>query len=246
MQEALSIALTPEDALRRWCDATSVRAMSDLSYYAERAPITILGAPPTNDELMHEQYWRLRQPMEDHVLHNLRTGVWTATALESPITLRSERIRVPAHFWRFLKLDFKTASAKGKGLRLVEIEIEHSNDAQVPEPSPSPAAASRSQLQLTRPGAPLIQIHLSDDDAILTLLDEKLILRGSIQKSIVRQLVDGHAADRPLRTSQVLSKANSQADSIAKAFRGNPVWPALKQVLRQQRGFCWLDLRSPP
>jgi hypothetical protein len=247
MQEQLLTALAPEEALRHWCDPDAVKAMERLSYYSERIPMTILGYPATEDERMHGQYCRLREPLENVVLSRLRDGAWIATALQLPVTLNSERIPVPAYFWRFLELDFKTASADGNGLKLVEIEIERSNCHEADAPPATPTdVLSLQALAPQRHRATSVQLQLSDDNAVLTLFDEKLIFRGTIQRLILRQLVDAHSEDRRLKTAEVLRKAGTEVDSIAKAFRKNPHWPTLKKIIRQEQGFCWMYLNAPP
>jgi hypothetical protein len=238
----MELALTPEEALRRWCDPAAIRAMDDLSYYAERLPIIIVGDYPTHDDIMHQRYRDIREPLERFVVGELRAGARTATALELPMTLKSERIRVPPEFWTFMKLDFKAATAEGNGLSLVEIKIESTPFAQS-TPSEPPRSQGPEQCQSI---GSVEAVRLSDDNAILILFGKKLIFRGSIQQSILRQLVDAHGGDRQLRTFQVLQKAGSEADSIAKAFRKNPHWPKLERIIRQERGFVWLDLTSPP
>jgi hypothetical protein len=246
VQQQLLKALTPEAALHQWCDPAAVKAMDDLSAYAEQMP-RVYGEKPTHYEAMHDRYWQIRGPLEDRVIGNLKNGGWRATALELPITLLSERVRVSARFWGFLTLDFKAATAEGNGLKLVEIEIEaapsrqteHLGGRSIDAPAPQ-RPESQPPIDISAP------LHLSDDNAILTLWGEKLMFRGPIQKSILRQLVDAHCDDRRLRTVEILQKAGSEVDSIAKAFRSNRHLPKLKRIIRQEQGFAWLDLTTPP
>jgi hypothetical protein len=248
MQDPLSTALAPEEALRQWCDPDAVKAMDQLSYYAERAPITILGGPPTHDEIMHDRYCHARAPLEAFLIGQLVAGQWAATAFQLPLTLQSKRMRVPPQFWRFLQLDFKAATAEGNEMKLVEIQIERSPFHSVHDPT-SPALegpTSESSMRHSSSDGMQVQLQLSGDDSILTLFGEKLIFGGPIQRSILRQLVDAHRDDRRLRTAEVLRRAGSEVDSIAKAFRSNRHWPKLTQIIRQEQGFIWLDLRTPP
>ena len=85
-------------------------------------------------------------------------------------------------------------------------------------------------------------LGLSLECATLTIHGDVLHIRGEVQQSIVKQLVDAFRLGKRLRTSDVLEKAQSSADSLAKAFRGSPNWPTLLRHLRQERGFCWFDL----
>jgi len=218
--------------------------MDQLSYYAERVPITILGGPPTHDRLMHDRYCQIRAPLESFLTGNLIAGEWTATALQLPLTLESTRMRVPPRFWRFLELDFKAATAEGNNMQLVDIEIErspfHSTATALPRIDGSVPDSTRTSTGTQ------VHLDLSDDDSILRLGSEKLMFRGSIQKSILRQLVNAHRDDRRLRTAEMLHKAGSETDSIAKAFRNNRYWPKLAKIIRQEQGFIWVDLSAPP
>jgi hypothetical protein len=234
----MALAFTPEEALRRWCDPAAVKLMDDLSHYAGEPLITIIGGAPTYSDIMHQRYCSARGPLESFVIGELKAGRWTASALEHPVTLKSERTLVPAHFWSFLKLDFKAATAEGNQLKLVEIKIDTAPSTQFKDPNQDGSRQSNEEI---------VQLGFSDDDdAIFNLGGERLIFRGLVQQSILRQLVDAYYNDRELRTSEVLQKAGSEADSIAKAFRNNPHWPKLRQIIHQYQGFVWLDLRAPP
>lgn len=85
-------------------------------------------------------------------------------------------------------------------------------------------------------------LNLSLECATLTIHGDVLHIRGEVQQSIVKQLVDAFQLGKRLRTADVLEKAQSSADSLAKAFRGSPNWPTLRRHLRQEQGFCWFDL----
>ena len=85
-------------------------------------------------------------------------------------------------------------------------------------------------------------LDLSPDGVTLTIHTDVLQIRGAIQRSIVEQLVAAFRLGKRLRTADVLSKAGSSADSLAKAFKGSPNWPTLCHHLRQAQGFCWLEL----
>ena len=84
-------------------------------------------------------------------------------------------------------------------------------------------------------------LHLSPDGETLTIHGEVLHLRGAIQQSIIRQLVNAFSGGKRLRTVDVLARAGSAADALAKAFKGSPNWQTLRRYLRQERGFCWFE-----
>lgn len=83
-------------------------------------------------------------------------------------------------------------------------------------------------------------IDLSADNRVLSLHGEMLVFRGQKQPTILRRLINAHRKGTRLRTADVL--AGHSANSFAKAFRGNPHWPKLKAILRQQSGMCWLEV----
>lgn len=85
-------------------------------------------------------------------------------------------------------------------------------------------------------------LDLSPDGATLTVHGDVLHIRGDIQQSIVKQLVDAFRDGKRLRAADVLEKAKSSADTLAKAFKGSPNWPTLHRHLRQELGFCWFEL----
>jgi hypothetical protein len=84
-------------------------------------------------------------------------------------------------------------------------------------------------------------VYLAPDGRVLRIGDSKYLFKGEVQIEIIRQLVKGFTRDERLRTKEVLENAGSQADTLAKAFRGYPGWKRLKVHIKQQRGFCWLE-----
>jgi hypothetical protein len=85
-------------------------------------------------------------------------------------------------------------------------------------------------------------LDLSPDGVTLTIHGDVLHIRGEVQQSIVKQLVDAFRLGKRLRAADVLSKAGSSADTLAKAFKGSPNWPTLRRHLRLEQGFCWFEL----
>lgn len=89
--------------------------------------------------------------------------------------------------------------------------------------------------------APIPMLDLSPDGMALTIHGQALHFRGAVQRSIVQQLVEAHRTNKRLRTSAVLGRAGSSADSLVKAFSGSPHWRTLSRYLRQEQGFCWFE-----
>jgi hypothetical protein len=161
-----------------------------------------------------------------------------ATAIELPLRAGSCQTPISREVWQFLMLNFFEGTASGGGLRLIDIRVSaagETSDAGSPADDPH---------RLPTPSVPKGHVHLSDDDEILVINSVTMILTGEIQQSIMRQLVDAYPSGKPLKTRMVLEKAGSNADSIAKAFSGSPHWKHLKHVIRQERGYSWLEIRS--
>jgi hypothetical protein len=85
-------------------------------------------------------------------------------------------------------------------------------------------------------------LHLSDDNATLTVSGKSLIFRGPKQQKILRQLFNAYKTGDKLRTATVLEKAGANADSLRKAFNKSPHWPVLKRIIRQEQGYCWFEI----
>jgi hypothetical protein len=238
VQEQFSIpesGLSPDQALREGADAATLRALDQLAYYSERLPLTNLG-PPTHDDMMHDRWCQLREPLEHRFVNELRAGTLVATALQKPFGLNSQRTKVPPEYWEFLTLDYKNAKASSEDIELVQIKIlrpDESEDAMADNaPDGQPASLEQNNEK----------IRLSDDNAVLTLAGQRLIFRGKKQQAILRQLVDAYRCDQHLKTQRVLESAGTQVDSLAKAFRKNRHWDKLRKIIKQDQGVCWIEI----
>jgi hypothetical protein len=229
--------LTPELALLKWSDPEAVRQLEDLREYSK--PSWLLGGDPTHYDMMHDRWRILREPLERAMLHRLLRGELIATALQKPRRLDSQRIAVPAEYWEFLILHYESATAEGEEMELVQIRIcEPSEILCAPDQASALPGAKRTNVT-DRESA---EISLSDSGA-LKVGEDVLLFRGQIQISILRQLVDAyHQGGERLRTQNVLETAGTELDSLAKVFRKNPHWSRLQNIIKQQRGFCWLEL----
>ena len=88
---------------------------------------------------------------------------------------------------------------------------------------------------------PVALLDLSPDGMTLTIHGDVLHFRGAVQRAIIKHLVDAHRSGKRLRTSVVLAKAGSSADSLVKAFSGSPHWRTLSLHRRQEQGCCWFE-----
>ena len=84
-------------------------------------------------------------------------------------------------------------------------------------------------------------LHLSDDNRVLTIHGREVHFQKTRSKiqSILRQLYNAYLSDRWLRTSDVLEKAESGAQSLDQAFGAR--WVEVKQVIEQHAGMCRIN-----
>jgi hypothetical protein len=186
------------------------------------------GAPDHYD-LMHSEWWKVRKPMQEAFMERLRRGTLRATGFELPLSISSVRKRIDPELWKLLEPDFETSEARGPGTKIVNIEITEETGVVVPVERERDAEI-RSKF-----------VSLSDDDRVLKLGEHTITLRGEIQQTIMRQLVQAYPKGEHLRTAKVLSEAGSNADSLAKAFKGSRHWQILRLKIRQKSGMCWLE-----
>jgi hypothetical protein len=188
------------------------------------------------------KYLRLRELLEARVVQKLHLGEWFAWGVKLPLRTDSRPELIESWFWKHLDPDFENSAASGHGLDLVDIQISPSVRGANAE-----TADGNSGYLLPLPKIESY-ILLSDDNEILEIHSVALdllitvILKGKIQQSIMRQLVDAFHKGKRLKTSMVLERAGSAADSIAKAFNGNSNWRDLKRVIKQEKGYTTLEI----
>lgn len=235
MPQKLPRGLPLEEAFRFWTNPKKLQELDVYKEYWWHPPIWFSG-PPTPYEVMHDKWCEIRAPLEQAFLEKLRSGELVAIALAKPVGANSTRDAIGPELWDVIQPDFEHSGASGAGLELIKIEIVARES--VPDVSAADA---------TLPGASRSRrIHLSPGDDQLTLDGELMIFTGAIQQTIIRQLVDALEQGRRLRTHDLLTDAGSNADTIAKAFKGSPHWHKLKRILRQKSGYCWFDLEASP
>lgn len=174
--------------------------------------------------------------LEQRILAKFRSGEMVATALTLPLKADSCRTTISRDVWETLKINFLEDTASGGDLRLIQIRVLAAGEASDAEP---PADDVH---RLPPSSTPNGYVYLSENDEILIIGLVTMILTGEIQQSIMRQLVDAYPSGKRLKTKVVLEKAGSNANSIAKAFNGSRYWTFLKQVIRQEKGYCWLEI----
>jgi hypothetical protein len=207
-----------EEAFRQTLTEAERTALDKYEAYKDPVLAWIPGEPPTQYDIFHEKYHQLRQPWQERFMQMLRSGELGSTAVELPTTLNSRRCPVPTYLWDVLEPDFDKSEASGAGLKLIAIEV---SEATQPQQSGQLAGPGSHQPSTDRSTAEL-RLHLSDDNRTLLLGSEPMYFRGRTQQLILRQLFDAYKAGKRLRAQEVLQKANSSADSIAKAFTGSP------------------------
>jgi hypothetical protein len=227
-----------EDAYRHLAteaELAELDRLSDCRKWLLRHVVYQVGAPAHERERAG-RYFHLMKALAQRVLEKLCSGEMAATAIVLPLKADSCRTTISCEVWESLEIDFLEDTASGGDLRLIQIRVLVAGETSDAEP---PADDVH---RLPPSSTPNGYVHLSEDDEILIIGLLTMILTGEIQQSIMRQLVDAYPSGKRLKTKAVLEKAGSNANSIAKAFNGSRYWTFLKQVIRQEKGYCWLEI----
>jgi hypothetical protein len=85
-------------------------------------------------------------------------------------------------------------------------------------------------------------LHLSPDGNVLRIYDEIIHFHSDKMKTVVRELVNAHGAQKRLRNTELREKAKIESPNFGKAFHNSPSWAAFSKHLRRKNGFCWLEV----
>jgi hypothetical protein len=232
MEKGLPLGL----ALTRWTHPRLISKLDELDARAAERP---------DDVQLKEEAKRFRTTLESDFIGALlvRSNQFWLTAYLAPITPTSQRGEISwdvicdIDSWNFeiSEAQFKATAPGQLDMHLVRIEVL----GPIPEWEVERLSGSTSAPLETNEAVPL---HLSDDNATLTFLGKRLIFRGEKQQQILRQLFDAYKSGPPLRTTRVLEKAQSKADSLHKAFNNSPHWSVLQRIIKQEQGYCWFEI----
>jgi hypothetical protein len=202
----------------------------------------------SQDEVIREMWRTRRRFLENSLTADIRTGALVASAFQRPLSMDSKRTPISADIWNLLDIDYAMCTARFDNLSLVRIEIRE-NDvlAQIygrrsaRRPAFLEVAGEKGEIEDSDSNqSALAAVSLSEDLELLTIGENEWRLRGEIQQDIIKQLVDAHPTGKFLKSSEVLSHAGSNVDTIAKAFNGSPNWPTLKRFIERDGGLCRL------
>lgn len=171
---------------------------------------------------MHDKWWVIRKPLQESFMDRLRRGELQATGLQTPLSIRSKKTKIAPELWEVLDPVFEESEARGPGVHIIKIEVS--------------GPISREAVIDENLAKQVPFVELSPDNVTLTVGDETVILRGEIQQSIMKQLIDAAAKNHMLRPTDVLRKAGSKADTIAAAFKGSPNWNLIKTIVQRKHG----------
>jgi hypothetical protein len=235
-----------QEAFEQWSDPADLERLRSLpaepAWYPPRphrvVPETWLfprsRPPPPPDNALRLEREEIEARLLSAFLDKLRSGELVAIGVEAPLRATSRRIVIARHLWESLRPRFRSSWAEGDGLKIIRVEVLEASALASLSGTPNRGHAPSAREDAA-------QIQLSNDDKVLTIGDEEIVLRGEIQQSVIRRLVDGFYAGKRLRTKDILAHAGSNADTLKKAFRHSPHWPKLSSVLRQEGGFSWLE-----
>jgi hypothetical protein len=224
-------------ALRRWTHPCAIAKLDRLEEQASERP---------QDLQLKAEAMELRAKLESDFIANLfdrHKQLW-ASVFVAPVVPNSQRGELSRDVirdmdsWNFDTSEawFKAADDSEQDMHLVRIEIL----------GPIPQwevqrwrGAASTPLERTE----TLPLHLSRDNATLTVSGESLIFRGRKHQHILRQLFEAYKSGDKLRTINVLEKAQVKADSLRKAFNKSPNWRTLERIIQQEQGYCWFDVR---
>lgn len=206
----------------------------------------------SDDKEIAEEWARRRMELEAFVIAKLRASYLEATGFKLPLTPNSMREDISADLWELVEANFEESSIYVRSLTIIGIQVYPGIWGRVsirpikdPEPNASPAPEAGPDPGLEQDGnasAPRTPVvSLAEDDSVLTINGAELVFTGEIQQSILRKLVDALGDGVRLRAGDVLKDSGSNADTIPKAFNGSPNWEKLKEILRFERGRCWIE-----
>ena len=221
---------TPLDrAVRRWTQPVVVEKLDRLRKLVRQHP---------KNSHFEATYQLFKAKVEYDFITLLGAGgeLW-ASGFIAPIDLASQRCPMEADLLRHLSWKIDLCEADWEDLHAVHIEIHG--------PAP-PWEISR----LKEPKTPIADRvdDLCFEAPVLRIFGENFWFRGKKQQKIIAQLVEGQKFGKPLRTRDLLDKAGCAADTLEKAFKGNPHWPKLKLHIRQKDSHCWIEMNTaaPP
>lgn len=193
--------------------------------------------PRVNDE-----YHQKRRELQMSIMRDLRQESLVATGLERPLSASSRRQKISADIWELLDLQIEMGTGNFANLSLTDIDIRENDFVVRIFGLSHPPAANSNPADDDEDGADKeISISLSADGEQLSIgKDASWRFKGEIQQEIIRQLVEASASGSWLKSINVLSKAGSNSDTIAKAFNSSPNWPTLRRYIERSNGMCRL------
>jgi hypothetical protein len=233
MEKGLPLSL----ALRRWTHPRLILKLDELDARAAKQPHNLQ---------LKEEAKAFRAKLKGDLIATflVRSNQFWLTAYLDPVTPTSHRGEVSwdvirdMDCWSFDSSEawFRATACDEHDMHLVRIEVLGPIPKWEVDRSVGPASTP---LETNK----AVTLHLSDDNATLTILGEQFIFRGHKQQQILRQLFDAYKSAVKLRTIEVLEKAHSKTDSLRKAFNNSPHWSVLKRIIRHDQGFCWFEVR---
>jgi hypothetical protein len=224
-------------ALRRWTHPRLISKLDDLDARAAEQP---------HDVQLKKDAKTFRAQLQSDFIASLlvRSNQFWLTSYLDAVTPTSHRGEVSwdvirdIDYWDFDTSEawFEAADEYSHDMHLIRIEVL----GPIPKWEVERLSGAASTPLETNEAVPL---HLSDDNATLTVLGKRFIFRGQKQQRILRQLFDAYESGDRLRTTKVLEKAQAKADSLRKAFNNSPHWSVLQRIIRREQGYCWFDVR---
>jgi hypothetical protein len=215
---------TLEEAFRAFSDPLLV-AKAD-RYASARPPVVgwVLGEPKTPYEIAHDEYWRIRRPLEDALLERLKSGELCAIGFEVPASASSTQELINPQLWHVLVPKFDDSTAAGAGLNLVDILVFDSTEMRL-------ATKIDDDTSIAAAYEPISIV--ANRDYSVVVLGEVEFKFGQLQAAVVKALHGASRTDDPWRNGKaLLAETRAQTRSLGDLFRRHQNWRLLIETYR--------------
>jgi hypothetical protein len=228
--------LSIEDAFRRYADPALLARLDELEPHANGFTVGVT-------EHLHNEYQGLHDAIAQSLIRRLQRGELITRGLVRGAPVAQGKVDVDPDWWAELEICFELDEICGpKRFVMTAVEIREAE----PDDAEGQASSSSGQPTLAHSGDQVRAdrgfLHLSETGEVLTVGTTRMVFRGSVHKAIVRQLVQAHAKNEWVRTADLLQRARSRSDTLAKAFSGSRNWPTLQTFLCHRNGYTWLEV----
>jgi hypothetical protein len=215
---------TLEEAYRAFSDPLLI-AKAD-RYASAKNPLLfwVAGEPKSPYEIAHDEYWRIRRPLEDAFLEKLKSGELCAVGVEVPASASSTHELINPQLWHVLVPNFEESTAAGAGLNVVDILVFDSTELKL-------ATKIVDDTSIAAAYEPISIV--ANKDCSVVVLGEVEFRFGQLQAAVVKALHEASHTDDPWRNGKaLLAETGAQTRSLGDLFRRHQNWRLLIETYR--------------